>query len=406
MVNPLEPVQLEPSVDLPHVFALRLGGGLALRLRERHHADELFRRVAVNRERLARWFDWAADADLNSTAAAVARGLERFQQGSAWHTDLFLEGRVVGAVTVVKVGPVAGSVRLSFWLDAAYEGQGIMTRALTALLEALFGQLEVTQVAIAADPRNVRLVRLCERLGFEPEALLRQGAVDADGAPADVAYYGMTKDEWRTRHETSAALHLARFSLRVDDEVQIAILERHDVPELLRLALKNREYLRPWLPWAEEVSSETLLSFIEGRVLPAIASGEGFEAGVYRHGELVGGAGLHDVKRKWRSAALGYWLDESTQGSGVITRAVGAIVERCFLTDACFGAPFERLEIMADVRNLASRAVAERLGFAFEGVLRSHLPSQGGPVDVAIYSQLRGEWLDPVPAGEASPFGA
>lgn len=391
-----EPIPLEAGFDLPHVFALRLGGGLALRLRERHHADELFRRVAVNRARLARWFDWAGEAEAASTAAAVASGLELFRQGAGWHADLCQEGTVVGSVAVEKVQPAAGSVRLEFWLDAPYEGQGIMTRTLTALLHLLFEQLEVTRVVLPTDPRNIRSVRLGDRLGFKPEAVLRHGAMDADGAPADVVYFGMTKDEWRARHPSPPPPRLARFSLRVDDELELAILERHDVPALLRLALENQDSLRPWLPWAEDVSAQSLLAFVEGRVLPAIASGEGFEAGVYRRGELVGGAGLHDVNGKRRSAALGYWLDHNTRGEGVMTRAVGAIVERSFLTDACFGAPYERLEIMADVRNLASRAVAERLGFAFEGVLRSHLPSLVGPVDVAIYSQLRGEWLDAV----------
>ncbi len=281
MVNPLEPLLLEAGIDLPHVFVLRLGDSLALRLRERHHADELFRRVAVNREHLSRWFDWAAGADEAGTVAAVATGLELFQLGTGWHADLCEEGTLVGSVAVEKIGSVAGSVQLKFWLDAANEGRGVMTRALSALLDTLFEQLEITRVAIATDPRNVRSVRLSERLGFKPEAVLRQGAMDADGAPADVAYYGMTKDEWRARHPQPSSPRLARFALRVDDELELAIFERHDVPVLTRLAVKNQEYLRPWLPWAEEVSSESLLAFVEQRVLPAVAAGEGFEAGVY-----------------------------------------------------------------------------------------------------------------------------
>ena len=45
----------------------------------------------------------------------------------------------------------------------------------------------------------------------------------------------------------------------------------------------------------------------------------------------------------------------------------------------------------AEPSNAASRAVAERAGFAFEGVLRSWHMNKGTRRDAAIYSLLRGE---------------
>ena len=53
----------------------------------------------------------------------------------------------------------------------------------------------------------------------------------------------------------------------------------------------------------------------------------------------------------------------------------------------------ERLQLRADVRNTASRRVAENAGFHEEGVLRSirFSPRQGRRVDFAMYSLLPGE---------------
>lgn len=45
-----------------------------------------------------------------------------------------------------------------------------------------------------------------------------------------------------------------------------------------------------------------------------------------------------------------------------------------------------RVQLTTDVENTAMRRVAERLGFAFEGVLRSFMPGPDGPRDYAMYA--------------------
>ncbi len=53
--------------------------------------------------------------------------------------------------------------------------------------------------------------------------------------------------------------------------------------------------------------------------------------------------------------------------------------------------PIERLQITVEPENKASRAVAERAGYAFEGILRSYIEIKGTRRDVAIYSLLRAD---------------
>jgi RimJ/RimL family protein N-acetyltransferase len=45
-----------------------------------------------------------------------------------------------------------------------------------------------------------------------------------------------------------------------------------------------------------------------------------------------------------------------------------------------------RVQLSTDVENVAMRRVAERLGFSFEGVLRSFMPEPDGPHDYAMYA--------------------
>lgn len=78
------------------------------------------------------------------------------------------------------------------------------------------------------------------------------------------------------------------------------------------------------------------------------------------------------------------------EGKGYVTAAVREIERLCF---ADLG--LERVQIRADVANVRSRAIPERLGYTLEGVLRRSAPSGGGRLtDHAMYSLLKPEWLD------------
>src|SRR5690606_18078742 len=87
------------------------------------------------------------------------------------------------------------------------------------------------------------------------------------------------------------------------------------------------------------------------------------------------------------------WIDKEEQGKGFVTKAVAAILARSFTVGVIAGEPFERLDVFAEVDNLKSRAVPERLGFTFEGVLRRHRHNGSRYADFAVYSLLRGEYL-------------
>jgi RimJ/RimL family protein N-acetyltransferase len=101
---------------------------------------------------------------------------------------------------------------------------------------------------------------------------------------------------------------------------------------------------------------------------------------------LLGSIGVHAINPIDRRCNLGYWLAHGARGRGVMSGAVRLLSEWAFdnlLVD--------RIEITVQPANAASRAVAERAGYTFEGVLRSHTLIKGRRRDMAMYSLLRGE---------------
>ena len=101
-----------------------------------------------------------------------------------------------------------------------------------------------------------------------------------------------------------------------------------------------------------------------------------------QHDRLLGMSGLHDAAWPHRRCDTGYWTVPDARGKGYASRALALVAEWGF---GEFG--FERIGLYADVENVGSHRVAERAGFAREGVLKRYLILRGTPRDCVVYGR-------------------
>jgi [ribosomal protein S5]-alanine N-acetyltransferase len=102
---------------------------------------------------------------------------------------------------------------------------------------------------------------------------------------------------------------------------------------------------------------------------------------------LVGSVILHSVDWRNRRGELGYWLVAGARGRGLATRALRLALRWMFDELG-----LERAEIQTTPDNAGSLAVARRLGFAEEGLLRGRDVEEGRRVDVVILGLLRSDF--------------
>jgi len=121
--------------------------------------------------------------------------------------------------------------------------------------------------------------------------------------------------------------------------------------------------------------------------LKALSEQTGFRAGIWQGEILAGFVSLMGVHKGNRSAAISYALDSRFRGLGIMTRACHALCDYAFSS-----LELNRLQIECDVANTPSRAVAERLGFILEGILRDRYRGEQGFRDCVLYSCLAREW--------------
>jgi ribosomal-protein-serine acetyltransferase len=172
------------------------------------------------------------------------------------------------------------------------------------------------------------------------------------------------------------------FRVELTDDRWLRLFEETDAAELHDVILANRDHLAQWLPWAAHQTLEDTAAFI-GRTRAQLESNNGFQTAVVDSDAIVGAVGFTGVSWQHRSSTIGYWLAESAQGRGTMSRAVRALVDHAFDTWQ-----LRRVDIRVGIGNGRSRAVAERLGFTQDGVL-SESEFLG---DQVIYATLARDW--------------
>lgn len=174
-------------------------------------------------------------------------------------------------------------------------------------------------------------------------------------------------------------------SLIVEDGLELLVPIEGDARELFAIVDENREYLREWLPWLDDVNSVD----DELAMIRRIRGDRNFNW-VYlilSDGEIVGVVSLNWVDWDNRSFGLGYWVSESSSGRGIITKSCRRVIEHCFVDLKLHRSV---IEVAAD--NHPSRAVAERLGLRLEGVSKDREWLYDRFTDSVMFAITAPEW--------------
>lgn len=110
------------------------------------------------------------------------------------------EGRVVGQIAA-KPNEVQWLAELGWAIGRKHWGRGLMTEAVSAVIDHCFAELEYEKVFARSDLRNVASWRVMEKVGMQREAVLRHHRVDRYGVPFDEAWYAVLRTEWETKRD-------------------------------------------------------------------------------------------------------------------------------------------------------------------------------------------------------------
>lgn len=171
--------------------------------------------------------------------------------------------------------------------------------------------------------------------------------------------------------------------VRADDKL---ILAGPDIGRLFELHDLIRNF-GPEHKFISSISSEDSLEDTAKHLIKAVddfASDKDYEFHILQKidGALVGCVGLHERRNNVQNYEIGYWIGAGYSGQGYATRA-------CIMARDIALTMFKpnRIEILAQATNKASRRVAEKAGFVFEVAFAKYYRDNEGELDEGcVYS--------------------
>src|ERR1044072_9623542 len=98
--------------------------------------------------------------------------------------------------------------------------------------------------------------------------------------------------------------------------------------------------------------------------------------------QVVGAVFVFKIQSYFNGVEIGYILfEEASRNKGYVTEAVSLFVKHLFSSET-----INRIQLVVDPRNLASRRVAAKCGFKFAGIARGAFFQKGKNHDLEDYS--------------------
>jgi RimJ/RimL family protein N-acetyltransferase len=185
------------SIDLPDQL---VGERVIVRPWDDADADGLWAAIDSSREHLGPWMTWLdQNRDPNNALEYCRRSRARW----LLREDLAVAivergtGRIVGGGGMHRIDWTYRLFEIGYWVRQDAEGRGYASETVQLLARLAFDELDANRVELRIDTRNVRSLRVADRLGFVLEGTLRRKMPAPGGSPTDMHVLALLPDEYR-----------------------------------------------------------------------------------------------------------------------------------------------------------------------------------------------------------------
>ena len=176
------------------------------------------------------------------------------------------------------------------------------------------------------------------------------------------------------------------FFREIDQDIKLSLSIPQYAEELFELTDKNRDFLRQWLPWLDNVQEVSDTREFLKLQLPRFQKGQALHITIFYQERIAGVVGFNQIDSINNIGYIGYWLGEEYNGRGIMTKSVKELIEIGYSYYS-----LNRIDIRCAIENSRSRAIPERLKFKNEGIIRNAEKVYDKYLNHVVYGLLKND---------------
>lgn len=157
--------------------------------------DEIELDQAINNslDSLQAWEDWALDhPNMGVTKGYVQEGIRGWESRISLYLSFTIihkeDKKIICRSSITKsLDPQTPYYEVAYWMEAQYQGQGLVTELVNAITRFLLEAVKIPRVQIRTQAKNVKSTAVAERCGFRHELTLKNTCYNCQtNLPVDV----------------------------------------------------------------------------------------------------------------------------------------------------------------------------------------------------------------------------
>lgn len=169
---------------------------MKIRMLSGRDAQALYERTDESRAYLKQWLPWLDDMkSVDDSLTFIKNSFQLYNDRKGLTAGIFLNEVLVGIIGFNNLDFQHKIGYIGYWLAENYQGRGIMTTAVSAVVTYGFTELSLNRIELRAASENKPSRAIAERLGFTQEGRIRQAEWLYDHY-VDHIVYSVLREEW------------------------------------------------------------------------------------------------------------------------------------------------------------------------------------------------------------------
>lgn len=178
-------------------FSISVRDDIELRFIKPEEAEALYKLVTDNRAYLREWLDWVdAQTGPEVSKENILKRIKKAETGEMLDLGIYKEGELIGSMGFNPISAKNKRAEIGYWISSGYQGKGMMTECVRALIGYGFKKLKLHRIEIHCSTRNAKSFAIPEKLGFTLDGVFRDSYYLYDHFESS-KIYSMLAHEWK-----------------------------------------------------------------------------------------------------------------------------------------------------------------------------------------------------------------